>query len=151
MGVEPAGGGALRARPARKRPRISRNGSAAIFVDDVPKIRAALEAAKESGNFYVEFRVRRADGRLHWLAGKGQIAARTVPAKLLRGIFYEIDERKQLEARSSPSTRPWRPASRSCARKRARSKCSTAPASRIGAELDLERLVQTRHGCRASS
>ena len=28
-----------------------------VFVDDVPKIRAALDAAKESGAFYVEFRV----------------------------------------------------------------------------------------------
>ena len=26
-----------------------------IFVDDVPKIRAAAEVAKQSGNFYVEF------------------------------------------------------------------------------------------------
>ena len=43
-----------------------------VFVDDRPKIRAALEAAKDSGTFYVEFRVKQADGRLHWLAGKGQ-------------------------------------------------------------------------------
>src|SRR5688500_9825618 len=46
----------------------------AIFVDDAPKLRAAIETAKESGTFYVEFRVKRSDGQLHWLAGKGQVA-----------------------------------------------------------------------------
>jgi PAS domain-containing protein len=65
-----------------------------VFVDDAPKIRAALEAAKESGTFYVEFRVRHADGRMRWLAGKGQMAA-----QMVRGTFYAIDERKQLEAK----------------------------------------------------
>ena len=70
-----------------------------VFVDDAPKIRAALEAAKESGTFYVEFRVRHADGRLRWLAGKGQIAAQGGSGQVLRGTFYAIDERKQLEAK----------------------------------------------------
>jgi PAS domain S-box-containing protein len=65
-----------------------------VFVDDAPKIRAALEAAKESGTFYVEFRVKHADGRLRWLAGRGQMAA-----QMVRGTFYAIGERKQLEAK----------------------------------------------------
>src|ERR1700688_3793363 len=46
----------------------------AVFFDDVPKIRAAAEAAKQSGNFYVEFRVRYNDDSLHWIAANGQIA-----------------------------------------------------------------------------
>jgi PAS domain S-box-containing protein len=68
-----------------------------VFVDDVPKIRAALEAAKESGAYYVEFRVRQPDGKLHWIAGKGQVS-KGAPG-LLRGSYYEISERKRLEAR----------------------------------------------------
>ena len=45
----------------------------AIFVDDVPKVRGALEAAKNGGSFYAEFRVRHPDGSLHWLAGRGKV------------------------------------------------------------------------------
>src|ERR1700750_1535422 len=42
----------------------------AVFPDDALKIRSALETCKTSGQFYVEFRVKRPDGRLSWLAGK---------------------------------------------------------------------------------
>ena len=42
----------------------------AIFIDDVPKLRAAIETAKRTGVYHVEFRVRHADGSVHWLAGK---------------------------------------------------------------------------------
>ena len=44
----------------------------AIFFDDVPKLHAAVAAARESGAYYVEFRVRHADGSVHWIAGKGE-------------------------------------------------------------------------------
>ena len=67
-----------------------------IFVDDVPKLRGALGAAMESARLYVEFRVRLPDGTVRWLAAKGQLAA---PSSVLRGAFYEISERKALEAR----------------------------------------------------
>jgi PAS domain S-box-containing protein len=71
-----------------------------IFVDDVPKLRAATESATESGSFYAEFRVRHADGSVHWLAGKGsRIADHAGGMRRLRGAFYEITERKALEAR----------------------------------------------------
>ena len=45
----------------------------AIFIDDVPKLRSAVEAAGESGPYYVEFRVTHPDGSVHWIAGKGEI------------------------------------------------------------------------------
>ena len=64
----------------------------AIFVDDLAKVHKALEAARKGG-FYVEFRVMR-DGVYHWLAGKGQ-----TDGNVLRGTFYDIGDRKQLEAR----------------------------------------------------
>lgn len=63
-----------------------------VFVDDIPKIRTALQGAREHG-FYVEFRVMQ-DGAVKWIAGRGQ-----VDGSLLRGTFQDIDQRKQLEAR----------------------------------------------------
>jgi PAS domain S-box-containing protein len=71
-----------------------------IFVDDVPKLRAAIEAAIQSGSFHVELRVRHPDDSFHWLAGSGRIAAdETDHPRWLRGAYYEITERKMLEAR----------------------------------------------------
>src|ERR1700676_5159891 len=70
----------------------------AVFFDDVPKIRAAAEAAKQSGNFYVEFRVRYSDDSLHCIAANGQIAPPS-SKRLLRGAIYEITTRKALEVR----------------------------------------------------
>jgi hypothetical protein len=44
----------------------------AIFVDDVHKLRSAIEVATERGGpYYVEFRVTHPDGSTHWIAGKG--------------------------------------------------------------------------------
>jgi PAS domain-containing protein len=96
----------------------------AVFVDDVPKIIAALDAARENG-FYVEFRVMR-DGIAKWLAGRGQ-----VDGNVLRGMFYDIDERKQLEARLLAANETLEARVRSCARKLTPSKFSTARASRL--------------------
>jgi PAS domain S-box-containing protein len=70
----------------------------AVFVDDVQKIRAAAEVAKQSGNFYVEFRVRHDDDSLHWIAAKGEIPPDS-SLQLLRGAIYEITARKALEVR----------------------------------------------------
>jgi PAS domain S-box-containing protein len=72
----------------------------AIFIDDVPKLRSAVEAASERGPYYVEFRVTHPDGSLHWIAGKGEITKdRTGQAKRVAGVYYDISERKALEAR----------------------------------------------------
>jgi PAS domain S-box-containing protein len=113
-----------------------------VFVDDAPKIRAALEAAKESGTFYVEFRVRHAVGRLRWLAGKGQIAAQDGAGQVLRGTFYAIDERKQLEAKLLAVNETLE-ARVGELREEARTlEVLNRTGIAIGAELDLERLVQ---------
>jgi|SRR6267378_1153107 len=69
-----------------------------VFPDDLLKVQAALEAAKQDGNFYVEFRARHTDKSLHWIAAKGQIAV-AIPHPLLRGAIYEITDRKALEVR----------------------------------------------------
>jgi PAS domain S-box-containing protein len=115
-----------------------------IFVDDVPKLRAAMEAARESGEFYVEFRVRRRDGKLHWLAGRGQVASEAESGgKLLRGTYFDISDRKQLEARllSLNETLETRVAE---LREEARTlEVLNRTGAAVGAEFDLERLVQT--------
>jgi len=114
-----------------------------VFVDDATKIRAAMEAAAQSGNFYVEFRVKRADGKLRWLAGKGQVVANDkYGVRCLRGTYYEIDERKQLEAKllALNETLEARVAE---LREEARTlEVLNRTGITIGAELDLERLVQ---------
>ena len=69
-----------------------------VFPDDVLKIQAALDASREGGSFYVEFRARHTDESLHWIAAKGQIAV-AAPRPLLRGAIYEITDRKALEVR----------------------------------------------------
>jgi PAS domain S-box-containing protein len=72
----------------------------AIFVDDAPKLRAAIEAATRTGILQVEIRVKHSDGSIHWLAGKGEIRPdQNDPAGRLWGAYYEITERKTLEAR----------------------------------------------------
>ena len=116
----------------------------AVFVDDVPKIRHAIDRARETGSFYVEFRVKTSAGPLYWLAGKGQVADGGEPgARRLRGIFYDIHERKQLEARllAVNETLETRLAE---LREEARAlEVPNRTGVAIGAELDLERLVQT--------
>jgi PAS domain S-box-containing protein len=69
-----------------------------VFLDDVPKIRAAVEGATAGGNLYVEFRVRYDDESVHWIAANGQIASGS-SKRLLRGAIYEISARKALEVR----------------------------------------------------
>jgi len=69
----------------------------AVFIDDVPKINAAVEAARQGVGCYVEFRVKHPDRSLHWIAANGQIGAE--PQRLLRGAIYEITARKALEVR----------------------------------------------------
>ncbi|HEX4194309.1 MAG TPA: PAS domain-containing protein, partial [Stellaceae bacterium] len=45
----------------------------AIFFDDRPKLRGALETAARTGVYYVEFRVTLAGGGVHWLAARGTV------------------------------------------------------------------------------
>ena len=71
-----------------------------VFPDDLPKLQAAMECAKTTGAFDVEFRVKHADGGLHWLAGKGAVIRNEADlSRRLRGALYEITDRKVLEAR----------------------------------------------------
>jgi signal transduction histidine kinase len=109
-----------------------------VSVDDVLKIRHAMDAARGDGSFSVEFRVKREDGTLYWLAGKGRVA----DGNFLRAAFYDINERKQLEARLL-SVNETLEARVSELRDEARAlEVLNRTGTAVGAELDLEVLVQ---------
>ncbi|HEX5321253.1 MAG TPA: GAF domain-containing protein [Stellaceae bacterium] len=72
----------------------------AIFPDDALKLHAAVDIAEETGAYYTEFRVKHGDGSVHWIAGKGQATQdENGKARWIGGVYYEISERKHLEAR----------------------------------------------------
>ena len=111
-----------------------------IFVDDVPKIRAALEDARGTGKSHVEFRVRHPDGSLHWLAAKGRTVADR--PSVLRGAIFDITERKAMEARLLALNETLE-ARVGQAREEARAlEVLNRTGIAVAAELDLERLVQ---------
>lgn len=85
--------------PQSPRPQLA-DWQPAIFIDDVPKLRSAVERASEKAPYYVEFRVTHPDGSVRWIAGKGEIT-RDGAGRALRvaGVYYDISERKALEAR----------------------------------------------------
>jgi len=85
--------------PESPRPRFE-DWESAIFLDDVPKVRDALKAARRDGFYYVELRVRHPDGSTHWLAGRGKVQRNgSGKARWLLGSYFEITDRKALEAR----------------------------------------------------
>jgi PAS domain S-box-containing protein len=72
----------------------------AIFIDDAPKLRAAVGEAGDQGPYYVEFRVIHPDGSVHWIAGKGEITGDEAGRpRRVAGVYFDISERKTLEAR----------------------------------------------------
>jgi len=116
----------------------------AIFADDFLKLRAAVEGAARTGSFYAEFRVRGADGGVRWIAGKGEAGPDDGGGRrYLSGVYRDITERKQLEARllSLNETLEARVAE---IREEARTlEVLNRTGAAVAGELDLERLVQT--------
>jgi PAS domain S-box-containing protein len=115
----------------------------AIFIDDVLKLRGAANEARQSGAFYSEFRVKHADQSVHWIAGKGEVSRDPAgPARWLTGVFYDITDRKQLEARllALNETLEARVAE---VREEARTlEILNRTGASLASELGLERLVQ---------
>ncbi|TMJ80767.1 MAG: GAF domain-containing protein [Alphaproteobacteria bacterium] len=107
----------------------------AMFVGDLAKVHEALEAGRKGG-FYVEFRVMR-DGVYHWLAGKGQ-----TDGNVLRGTFYDIGDRKQLEARLLGVNETLEARVRELREETHALEVLNRTGIAVGAELDLENLVQ---------
>ena len=114
-----------------------------VFVDDAPKIRAALDAARESGTFYVEFRVVNPEGPFRWLAGKGHVVRDPASgAHRLRGTYSDINERKQLEARLLSVNETLEARVGELRAETRALEVLNRTGTAIGAEHDLERLVQ---------
>jgi len=119
------------------------NWEKSVFPDDLLKIRAAAQTAKESGIFYAEFRVRHPDKTVHWLAGRGELVDGAHSRRLLRGGLYDISDRKALEARllALNETLEARVAE---VREEARTlEVLNRTGIVVAAEHDLEKLVQT--------
>jgi PAS domain S-box-containing protein len=117
----------------------------AIFADDVPKVRAAIQAAAAtSGEYYVELRVRHPDRSVHWLAGKGHAKADdSGVARWLFGSYFEITDRKALDARLLAVNEALE-ARVAEVRNEARTlEILNRTGEALAAELDLQRLVQT--------
>jgi signal transduction histidine kinase/CheY-like chemotaxis protein len=116
----------------------------AVFPDDFLKLRAAVEAAAQTGSFYAEFRVRGADGGVRWIGGRGEASPDESGARrYLSGVYRDISERKQLEARllAVNETLEARVAE---LREEARTlEILNRTGAALAGELDLERLVQT--------
>jgi signal transduction histidine kinase/CheY-like chemotaxis protein len=114
-----------------------------IFADDFLKLRAAVDDAAQTGSFYAEFRVRGGDGGLRWIAGKGEASPdESGGRRYLSGVYRDITERKQLEARllALNETLEARVAE---IREEARTlEILNRTGAAVAGELDLERLVQ---------
>ena len=115
-----------------------------VFADDVPKMRAQIDAAARTGAFYVEFRLRHPRDGLRWIAGKGETKDDEAGhARWLSGVFYEISERKALEARLLALNETLE-ARVSDLREEARTlEILNRTGAALAAELSVERLVQT--------
>jgi PAS domain S-box-containing protein len=115
-----------------------------IFPDDLLKLRAAVEDAAQTGSFYAEIRVRGTDGGVRWIAGKGEASPdESGGRRYLSGVYRDITERKQLEARllAVNETLEARVAE---IREEARTlEILNHTGAALAGELDLERLVQT--------
>jgi signal transduction histidine kinase/CheY-like chemotaxis protein len=115
-----------------------------ILADDFLKLRAAIEDAAHTGSFYAEFRVRGSDGGLRWITGKGEASPdESGGRRYLSGVYRDITERKQLEARllALNETLEARVAE---IRDEARTlEILNRTGAAVAGELDLERLVQT--------
>jgi PAS domain S-box-containing protein len=110
-----------------------------IFIDDVPKLDAALEMAQRTGSFYIELRVSPTEGGLRWIAGKGQLS---MGDTTLRGAFYEITERKTLEVRLLALNETLEARVREVREEARTLELVNRTGVAVAAELDLEKLVQ---------
>ena len=105
--------------------------------------RPRWKRAADSGDFYVEFRVKAAERKFRWLAGKGQVpiaamAAACCAEQSMTSMSVSSWKRGSLRLNETLETRVGE------LREEARAlEVLNRTGVAIGAELDLERLVQT--------
>ena len=137
MGVEPAGSGALRDRSARSardfRGLAAQPSSSMTHPRYVRRWKPRRRAAAITSNSGSSSRMAGCAGlpaRARWTAGR-------LRRRCCAGPFTKSTSASSSKRGCSRSTRRWKPASASCARKRARSKSSIAPAWRLAQSLTL--------------
>jgi PAS domain S-box-containing protein len=71
----------------------------AVLAEDWPRIDAARRAALRTGEFQVEYRIRRPDGQVRWLSGRGRVRrdASGTPRTLV-GVTWDVTEAREAEA-----------------------------------------------------
>jgi PAS domain S-box-containing protein len=115
-----------------------------IFVDDRLKLRAAMQAATETGACNAEVRVRHPDDSVHWLAIKGEIVRDgNGRARWLRGACYDITERKTLDARLLALTETLEARVAELRDEAHALEVLNSTGIALSGELELERLVRT--------
>ncbi|SFP91377.1 PAS domain-containing protein [Tranquillimonas alkanivorans] len=81
-----------------------------VHPDDRDQLRAAFERAIETGGiFEAGFRIRRADGALRHVAGRGRIVARQAgrPVRMI-GVNFDITDRRRMERKVRDNERQLR-------------------------------------------
>jgi PAS domain S-box-containing protein len=115
-----------------------------IFPDDLLKLRAAINTASPDKAGNIEIRVRHADDSIHWLAVKGEfVQAGSGHAPRLRGICYDITERKTLDARLLALTEMLEARVAEVHAEARILEIINRTGIALAAELDLDRLVHT--------
>jgi PAS domain S-box-containing protein len=111
-----------------------------IFVDDVPKLAAALAAGADG--FNVEFRVR-GPGGVRWLAARGHVVKDPAGAARLCGAFHDITERKTLDVRLLALNETLQARIGELDEESRTLAILNRTGAGLAAEFDLQRLVQT--------
>jgi PAS domain S-box-containing protein len=116
----------------------------AIFADDSLKLRAAINTTSPDKAGNAEIRVRHADGSVHWLAVTAEfVRPGSDLAPRLRGICYDITERKALDARLLALTETLEARVAEVHAEARILEIINRVGIALAAELDLDRLVQT--------
>lgn len=72
-----------------------------IHEDDVDRVREATAGAIRDGREYdIEYRIRRTDGTIRWVAERGQTTNAADGSRRLSGVTMDVTERKQIEERA---------------------------------------------------
>ncbi|MDD5641372.1 MAG: PAS domain S-box protein, partial [Syntrophales bacterium] len=81
-----------------------------ILPEDIPGAREALLKALKEGYSYVrEYRIRKKDGGILWIQGRGQIFCNAAGRiEYISGVFFDISERKEVEEALRQSEEKYR-------------------------------------------
>jgi PAS domain S-box-containing protein len=114
---------------------------ASVFPDDLLKLKAAIEQAQASGDVKAELRVRLPAG-VRWLEARGRRIQGDGGGERISGVFYDISERKRLDARLLAVNETLEARIAELAEETRALGVLNRAGTAVAAERDLERLVQ---------